>query len=144
MRPLKRSTVPLVFGWRGGVGRCSMPGCTPSRSNACCPVGARARLPNRWSGNSVPLSVSRRRARALVGPQGHVDPASGAVDGHEQAPSPGLFGHLRQVLHVDMHEAGFVGLEGIGRGLIRRRLQRTQTFHAVATQVTDPVQTGAS
>jgi hypothetical protein len=58
MRPLKRSTVPLVRGVLGWVRRCSIPSAWHVWSNACWPLGSRSRLANNWSVNSVPLSVS--------------------------------------------------------------------------------------
>ena len=79
MRPLNRSTIPLVCGDLGGVSRCSIPRVEQSMSNSCCPVATRFRRPKRRSVNSFPLSVkmvriwigharsrSRRRRQALA------------------------------------------------------------------------------
>lgn len=44
MRPLKRSTIPLVLGVLGLVNRCSMSSAWQSRSNSCSPLGSRALL----------------------------------------------------------------------------------------------------
>jgi len=51
----------------------------------------------------------------LVAVAAHVDPARGAVDGHEQVAPMGLIGHLREVLDVHMQEARGVVLEGLER-----------------------------
>ena len=45
----------------------------------------------------------------------HENPARRTVDGDEQVASRGLVRHLRQVLDVDVDEAGFVVLEGLLR-----------------------------
>ena len=55
MRPLKRSTMPLVLGVLGLVSRCSMSRAWHSRSNSWLPLGLR--LANRRSVNFLPLSV---------------------------------------------------------------------------------------
>ena len=60
------------------------------------------------------LGVGRR----LGGIYGDEDPAGGSVDGHEQVAPSVLVHHLRQVLHIDMNEAGYVGLEGLGLGFV--------------------------
>ena len=65
MRPLKRSTMPLVCGDLGGVRRWSMSSSVHSLSNSWFPVGARLRRPKRRSVNSLPLSV--RIVRILRG-----------------------------------------------------------------------------
>ncbi len=50
----------------------------------------------------------------------HVDPARGAVDGGEQILACVLIGHLRQVLHVHVHEAWLIVLERLGGPRLRR------------------------
>ena len=57
MRPLNRSTMPLVRGDPGGVRRCPVPSAPQGRSNSCSPVAARLHRPNIRSVNSLPLSV---------------------------------------------------------------------------------------
>ncbi|ANX03426.1 hypothetical protein PG2T_03955 [Immundisolibacter cernigliae] len=103
-------------------------------------VGEQARDAHR-AGRGQGTEEGARRARALVGFQGHVNPAGGPIDGHEQEPAPVLVGHLRQVLHVDVHKAGHVGLEGLADRFVRRRAQGAQVAHAVAAQAA--VQPGA-
>ena len=63
----------------------------------------------------------------LAGVDAQIDPARGAVDGHEQVASGRLVGHLRQVLDVHMDGARHVVLERLG-------LQFAQAAHAVALQ----------
>ena len=58
MRPLNRSTMPLVLGGLGRVNRCSMPSSWRNGSKAWLPLGSRSLLTNRRSMNSLPLSVS--------------------------------------------------------------------------------------
>ena len=58
MRPLNRSTMPLVLGVLGLVSRCSMPSSLHNWSNSWLPLGSRSLLANRRSVNSLPLSVS--------------------------------------------------------------------------------------
>ena len=58
MRPLNRSTMPLVLGVLGLVSRCSMPSSWHSWSNSWWPLGSRSRLANSRSVNSLPLSVN--------------------------------------------------------------------------------------
>ncbi len=76
IRPLRRSTMPFVWGRIGGVRRCSIPRSAQSRSNSCAPVAARLRSPNRRSVNSFPLLVrilyssGRPRTRRWNGPPG--------------------------------------------------------------------------
>ena len=65
MRPLKRSTMPLVLGVLGLVNRFSMPSAWHSRSNSWLPLGSRSRLANSRSVNSLPLSV--RSLLILIG-----------------------------------------------------------------------------
>ena len=81
------------------------------------------------------LEKTLSRACALVGHQLHVDPACGAVDGHESVAALVLVAHLREVLDVDGHEARLIGFEGLGRrpgpGL---GLQVRQPGDAVAPQ----------
>jgi len=57
MRPLNRSTIPLVWGDLGGVRRCWMPSSVQSWSNSCSPEGARAREAKSRSVNSFPLAI---------------------------------------------------------------------------------------
>ena len=58
MRPLKRSTLPLVCGWRGAISRCSVPRPSQRLSNLYPPLGSLPLLMNR-SLNWLPLSVAR-------------------------------------------------------------------------------------
>ena len=57
MRPLKRSILPLVWGWRGGMRRCSRCGAWQIRSQRCWPVGSRSPVAPNRSVNSWPLAV---------------------------------------------------------------------------------------
>ena len=71
MRPLNRSTMPLVLGVLGLVSRCSMPSSWHSWSNSWWPLGSRSRLANSRSVNSLPLSVNS--LLILIGHQGAID-----------------------------------------------------------------------
>lgn len=55
---------------------------------------------------------------ALAGIDTHEHPAGGAINGHKQVTPRGFVRHLRQVLHIDVDEAGLVGLERLGPGAI--------------------------
>ena len=65
-----------------------------------------------------------------------VDPARSAVDGGEEVLAAVLIGHLRQVLHIDVHETRFVVLERLGRRGLGRFAwhQIRQSGHPVAAQ----------
>ena len=56
MWPLKRSTIPLICGWRGGITRCSIPNSLQTKSNSCFPVDDFVAPADR-SVNWLPLSV---------------------------------------------------------------------------------------
>ena len=79
----------------------------------------------------------------LVAVAAHVDPARGAVDGHEQVAPMGLIGHLREVLDVHMQEARGVVLEGLERLdlALDLRLQALEVGDLVAAQAA--VQSGS-
>ena len=65
-----------------------------------------------------PLEPTQEVGTALVGlvaVAAHEDPSRGAVDSHEEVAPVGLIGHLRQVLDVDVQEAGLVLFEGLMR-----------------------------
>lgn len=49
-------------------------------------------------------------------------PAGGTVNGHEHVAARGFVGHLGQVLHVDVDVSRLIGLEGLGRRSLGRRL----------------------
>src|SRR5437868_9866002 len=124
MRRLKRSTMPLVCGWKGLVRRCSMPLRAQQVSNGCLPEGFASGLPfistAKRSVNSLPLSVrmvwtgwpkaarealeaGRDGLAVAAGDDLDMNEARGAFDGDEDI---GL--HLPeagQMLEVDMHEA---------------------------------------
>ena len=59
-------------------------------------------------------------------------PARCAVDGHERIAARRLVGHLRQVFHIDVDVSRLIGLEGLGRRRLGRRLG--QLVHASAHQ----------
>lgn len=77
-------------------------------------------------------------AYRLLRTQLQVNPAGGAVDGHEQIAPARLVRHLRQILVVDVQVAGRVGLEAFARradlGRLDCRAQVGQAGHAVAAQ----------
>ena len=117
MRPLKRSTMPLVCGERGLVWRY----CAPSSAQTLAKAGVK----------QLPLSVRTcvmRKGKAagcftqegdgtrfgFVVLDGEMDRARAAVDGDvEEALAPFAIGglQLRQVLDVNMDEAEIVVLE---------------------------------
>src|SRR4051812_46323398 len=115
MRPLKRSTRPLVCGVPGLVWRY----CAPSSAQALAKAGVK-QLPLSVktcvmrTGNAA--AASRRKAMALgfIVLDGEVNRARAAVDGDiEVALAPVAIGGLQlgQMLDVDMDEAEVVVLE---------------------------------
>lgn len=66
--------------------------------------------------NSLPLSVSSVRILngAALALDGDEHPARGPVDGHEEVAPGRLIGHLRRVLHIQVHVPRIVGFEGLG------------------------------
>lgn len=63
-------------------------------------------------------------------------PSASPVDRHEEVAAFVLVGHLRQVLHVQMHEPRLIGLEGFVPRLFRFGLQGLERTDAVAAQTT--------
>ena len=59
------------------------------------------------------LQEGLRTGGCLVGLELHEDPARGPVDGHEQIAPAVLVLHLGQVLHIHVHIAWLVALEGL-------------------------------
>ncbi len=113
MRPLKRSNLPLVWGRRGLIRRCSIRLSEQTRSKAWLPVGWRSPVAQKRSVNALPLSVrtllmmkgalSIRRLRkppAEVAESPRTDPAGGAINGGEQVRALVRVRHPRQILHV--------------------------------------------
>ena len=84
----------------------------------------------------VPAHEVGAAAVGLVAVAAHEDPARGPVDRHEKIAPVGFIGHLRQILDVDVQEAGLVVLEGLqGLGLaFDPGLQAFQVAHAVTAQ----------
>lgn len=74
------------------------------------------------------------RARCLGGLELHEHPARGTVNGHEQVAALGLIGHLRQVLHVQVHKARLIGRKRLVRRLGCLWPQRLELAHAMAVQ----------
>ena len=81
--------------------------------------------PDRAGPMQIAQEPSGIRGR-LGGQDAHEHPPCRPVDGHVQVTPGRLVRHLWQILHVDMQEAGFVGLEGLARlwaGLGQQRLE---------------------
>ena len=60
----------------------------------------------------APLAKFGGMVRRLCAPDGHVNPAGGAVNGHEQIAMRGLVWQLRPLLDIDMDEARLIILKG--------------------------------
>lgn len=73
MRPLKRPTIPLICGWRGGVSRCSMPCSAQSRSKSCAPEG------RRWGGVKRSVVADSLATPARQGRRGVIGLAGAGV-----------------------------------------------------------------
>ncbi len=78
------------------------------------------------------VEETARGRRRLAPLDGDEHPPRRAVDGHEHVAARRLVSHLGQVLHVDVDVSRLVGLEGLGRRRLRRRLR--QLIHATAHQ----------
>ncbi len=68
------------------------------------------------------LEEAARSRRRLAPLDRDEHPTRCAVDGHERIAARRLVGHLRQVFHVDVNVPRLVGLEGLGRRRLGRRL----------------------
>lgn len=62
------------------------------------------------------------------------DPTCRSVDCHEKVAAGAIIGHLRQLFHVDMQLAGFIGLDGAVLRLWCFGLQIAQVSYAMPTQ----------
>ena len=149
MRPLKRSTMPLICGWRGGASRClAGKGCASNVESVLA------------AGLLVFGSETVGKLRAVVGEDlidldgrrqleptqeidtarlrhiaadVHENPARCPVDSDKEVTPRGLVRRLRQILDVDVNEAGFVVLESLFRRdllSLGRRNQVCQSRHA--------------
>lgn len=72
--------------------------------------------------------------RRLVWLDLHEHPTRGPVNGHEQIASFTLAWHLRQVLHINVHKARFIVLEGLVRLLGCGWQQITQLTYTMASK----------
>ncbi len=66
----------------------------------------------------APLETFGGFVRRLVAPDGHVNPAGGAVNGHEQLPMRGLGWQLRQLLDRGVNKFSLIILRGFLRLLV--------------------------
>src|SRR5215204_4187012 len=139
IRPLKRSTMPFVRGVEGRVLRWV----TPSFWHAASKPSAVKQEPRSvstwvtWKGPDRFLEESHGAALGLIVLDRQVDEAGGAVDGHIEVPLAALAiscAQLGQELHVHMHEAKIVVLEGPVR--LAGAACRRQTAQALGFQDT--------
>ena len=77
----------------------------------------------------------------LVGLELHKHPTRGPIDSHEQVAPAALVLHLGQVLHVHVHIAWLVALEGLVGYRRRLGLEGVEVARSMAAQA--PVQAGA-
>jgi hypothetical protein len=89
IRPLNRSTMPIVCGLIGGVRRRSLPILAQSCVDSCCPVSACLRRPKTRSVKALLLSFT---ARAMFISVAYVRPAESRAKLTEAS---GMGGHLR-------------------------------------------------